>query len=75
MTLAIEDFRPEHRLLHFGALFFGSVLVDHAQCASIHVNFNRGPRACVRSAAVNWRAHFVLVSESREYAGLANVDR
>ena len=32
MLLAIEDFRAEHRPLHFSALFFGSILVDHASC-------------------------------------------
>src|ERR1035437_8214979 len=40
IVLAVEHFRALHRLLHFGAIFIGLVLVDHAQRPRIHVYFN-----------------------------------
>jgi hypothetical protein len=59
IALAVEHFRAQHRLLHFGAIFLGRVLVDHAQRSRIHVYFNRSVRA----------------SQPGEYARLADVDR
>ena len=59
IVLAVEHFRAQHRLLHFGAIFLGLVLVDHAQRPRIHVYFNRSLRVRVRRTAPNRRAHFV----------------
>jgi len=74
MALAIEHFRPQHRLLHFGAILLWLVLPDHAQRPRIHVDFHCGMRARVRRTAVNRCAHFVLVPQPREYARLSHVD-
>jgi hypothetical protein len=74
MLFAFEHFRPKHGRLHFGALLFRSVLVDHAQGAGIHVDFNSRAGACVGGTALNRRANFVFVSEAGEKASLADVD-
>ena len=75
MVLAVEDFRAQHGLLHFGAIFLGLVLVNHAQRPRIYVYFNRSMRACVRHTALNGRAHLVLVSQPGKRACLADVNR
>src|SRR6185437_9507391 len=63
MPLAVEDFRTQHRLLHFGAIFFGGILVEHAQLGRIHDYFDLRTRADVRRSTLNRCAYFVLVSQ------------
>lgn len=74
MPVAVENIGPEHGGLDVGAIFVGGVLIEDAQVAGIHVDFDCGVGPRVGGAAVNGRTHFVLVSESGEGTGLADMN-
>jgi hypothetical protein len=74
IPVAIENIGAEHGGLDVGAIFVGGVFIEDAQIAGVHVDFDCGVGARVGGAAVNGGTDFVLVSESREGAGLADVN-